>query len=205
MQKGKSIISIPLFLGMMLSIAIHSGALYSNTLFSAPQPQLKSGRRVVQLNLLSSRTTVMNSSNTEMKAVDSVDHEPLPEPAPAPAPATEAGVKRASMESEEQILNPPADPGIPTAARIRTGTTPAYPYLSQLRGEEGVVLLSIEVLATGKAGRIEMLKSSGYRRLDRAAIEAAQCADYIPARALGRSIDSQLLQPMTFKLTDPDE
>ena len=199
MQKGKSIITLPLFIGMMLSIAVHSGVLYGNRFNVQAQPQLQSGRRVVLLSL----PAVPASDPAADKRINSEnlrDPQPLNRPSPSPELIEKVSDETDSTAAEEQVADAPADEGITSAARIRSGTIPSYPRLSQLHGEEGVVLLSIEVLDTGKAGRVEVLKSSGYRRLDRAAVTAAQTADYIPARRLGRSIDSQLIQPMSFEL-----
>lgn len=198
MQKGKSIISLPLFIGMVLSIAIHSGALYGNSLHAQAQPQLQSGRRVVQLTFPSSLSTG-SSSDEQVSSEIRHDQQPLHQPPSLPEPAEEHD-QTDSAPVEEQVANSPADEGVTSAARISSGTIPSYPRFSQLRGEEGTVLLSIEVLATGKAGRIEVLKSSGYQRLDRAAVKSAQDADYIPAHKLGRRVDSQLIQPMSFEL-----
>ena len=51
---------------------------------------------------------------------------------------------------------------------------PEFPYLARKLGYQGNVLLSIEVLPSGKAGEVAVLRSSGYDVLDNAAVSAAE-------------------------------
>ena len=60
-----------------------------------------------------------------------------------------------------------------------TGTTgrrpaPTYPPESLRAQEQGTVLLLIEVDSDGHVGRVTITESSGYRRLDQAAVEAVK-------------------------------
>lgn len=50
---------------------------------------------------------------------------------------------------------------------------PVYPALSRRLGEEGRVLLRVWVGPQGRTERVEVKESSGYQRLDQAAVEAA--------------------------------
>ena len=54
---------------------------------------------------------------------------------------------------------------------------PAYPLLAIRQGAQGQVLLLVEVLTDGRAGRIELEKSSGHAALDAAAINAVGQVD----------------------------
>lgn len=51
---------------------------------------------------------------------------------------------------------------------------PNYPEASRSRGEQGEVLLKVEVLANGRVGQLEVDKSSGYARLDEAALRTVR-------------------------------
>lgn len=64
---------------------------------------------------------------------------------------------------------------------IRT-PTPIYPRTARSRGQQGVVLLSVEVLANGRTGQILVKKSSGYNLLDRAALDTVRTWQFEPAR-----------------------
>ncbi|GEM_PF-1818416 len=51
---------------------------------------------------------------------------------------------------------------------------PRYPYAARRMQAQGRVLLAIEVLPSGKAGRVEVQRSSGYDILDSAAVSAVK-------------------------------
>ncbi|TFH15050.1 MAG: TonB family protein, partial [Lentisphaerales bacterium] len=53
-----------------------------------------------------------------------------------------------------------------------------YPVGSKKRGEEGSVRLRVQVDARGRATLVEVVESSGFSALDRAAVHAAEAARY---------------------------
>jgi protein TonB len=77
---------------------------------------------------------------------------------------------------------------------------PEYPFYSRRHGEEGTVVVDVEVLAAGKPGRIEVVTSSGHEHLDQAAVDALKGAAYIPARRAGVPITTTKRFAFTFKL-----
>ena len=79
---------------------------------------------------------------------------------------------------------------------------PAYPRFSRIHGEEGTVVLLVEVLADGNPGKIKIETSSGYRRLDRAAIKAVGRTRFIPGKIDGRAVDSTQRIAFRFDLHD---
>lgn len=48
-----------------------------------------------------------------------------------------------------------------------------FPLRSQLRGQAGIVYLDVEIDRSGRVANTELVRSSGYRLLDRAARESA--------------------------------
>jgi TonB family protein len=58
---------------------------------------------------------------------------------------------------------------------------PVYPDAAQDRGEQGDVLLEIQVGSNGRPRKIRMKQSCGYEDLDNAAIESAANWHYVPA------------------------
>lgn len=48
-----------------------------------------------------------------------------------------------------------------------------FPLRSQLRGQAGIVQLDVEIDRSGRVASTELVRSSGYRLLDRAARESA--------------------------------
>jgi len=77
---------------------------------------------------------------------------------------------------------------------------PEYPILSRKRGEEGRVIIEIEISAKGKVLRAEIVKSSSYPRLDRAALEAVKIAVFNPASEFGIPVESELKVAYRFQL-----
>jgi TonB family protein len=58
---------------------------------------------------------------------------------------------------------------------------PAYPDSAQLGGEQGDVLVGVNVSSSGKPRRLRIDKSSGFNDLDNAAAEAVAQWRFIPA------------------------
>lgn len=80
---------------------------------------------------------------------------------------------------------------------------PRYPRYSRRHGEEGTVVLSVEIRADGQRGKIEIVSSSGYSRLDWAAVQALERATFIPARVGDKPVSSRKRVAFTFRLEDP--
>lgn len=57
---------------------------------------------------------------------------------------------------------------------------PVYPALSQRRGEQGRVVLRVTISPHGRAEQVRVLHSSGYARLDQAAVDAVEPARFRP-------------------------
>lgn len=139
--------------------------------------------------------------------------EPTPKPKPKPlpkAPPSERAVK--APEPEPPPTPPVAQPAEPKPAapapvvppRADAGQisnpAPAYPSLSRRLREEGLVVLEILIRADGSVGEIKLKASSGFKRLDEAAINAVKRWRYQPATQGGQAIDFWYEQPLEFNL-----
>lgn len=92
------------------------------------------------------------------------------------------------------------DPVVQPAAYV-VPPAPAYPTASRRNQERGSVTLRVQVLANETLGFIDVKTSSGFPRLDAAAVEAVKRARFSAARTKsGKSVDSVLIVPITFKL-----
>jgi TonB family protein len=81
---------------------------------------------------------------------------------------------------------------------------PEYPDDARLHGEEGTVMLLVTVAADGTVKRVTVSASSGYDDLDESALETVRDRwKFAPARAGGGAIESSVLVPIRFMLTDP--
>ena len=58
---------------------------------------------------------------------------------------------------------------------------PSYPPVARRRGYEGMVMLSVNVLADGSVGELRIKDTSGYSILDRAAVRAVKKWKFKPA------------------------
>ncbi len=79
---------------------------------------------------------------------------------------------------------------------------PDYPAESRRRGEEGVVRLSLRVGIDGQVEAAEVSVSSGFPRLDSAAVEAARRWRFRPATQGGLPVAATLPTAVHFRLTD---
>lgn len=77
---------------------------------------------------------------------------------------------------------------------------PSYPSRSRQLREQGRVLLDVYILPDGTVGEIRLRESSGFPRLDRAALEAVRGWRYVPARRGGEAIPYWYVQPINFTL-----
>jgi protein TonB len=69
---------------------------------------------------------------------------------------------------------------------------PSYPALSQRLGEEGVVIFNLHVDSTGRVLSFELRESSGYPRLDKAAIDAVRTWRRVDRRFLNLRLTQSL-------------
>jgi len=63
-------------------------------------------------------------------------------------------------------------------------------------------VLRVRVRADGSPDRLHVLRSSGYRALDQAAMKAVGQWRFDPARQAGGPIDAEVTVPVTFRLDD---
>jgi protein TonB len=77
---------------------------------------------------------------------------------------------------------------------------PAYPSRSRRLGEEGTVILRVELSETGTVGAVRVKTSSGFPRLDEAALAAVRGWRCSPAQRNGQAVAATALQPFKFVL-----
>ncbi|GIK25401.1 MAG: protein TonB [Betaproteobacteria bacterium] len=112
-------------------------------------------------------------------------------PPPPPAPAAEA---------------PPPKPAGPVtlsaelAVSCPERSAPAYPPISRRLGEVGKVVLRVELDEQGNVSATRVATSSGFARLDEAALAAVKTWRCNPARRDGQPVRAVALQPFKFVL-----
>lgn len=118
---------------------------------------------------------------------------PRPEPAPAAAP----------VEAPVEAPRPPPPPPLVQPrfnADYLDNPKPPYPSISRRMGEEGEVRLRVLVDAAGNAQQVELERSSGYPRLDAAALETVKRWRFVPARQGEQTIPATVIVPIQFTL-----
>lgn len=88
------------------------------------------------------------------------------------------------------------------AAQGLANPAPRYPYMARRRGQEGRVILRVQVNAAGHAEAVSIWQSSGYRVLDDAALDAVRKWRFIPAHRAGKPVSGLVEVPVAFKLTN---
>lgn len=119
---------------------------------------------------------------------------PPPQPAPIieapaapPAPASTRSAGPVALGGELSVACPERNP-------------PRYPPLSRRMGEEGTVVLQVELDEQGKVRTARIATSSGFERLDAAALEAVRSWQCRPAHRDGQTVRAVALQPFKFIL-----
>ncbi len=136
-------------------------------------------------------------------AVAQPEPSPLPGAAPSPAPAqaapssnpAPAAVPAAASSASASAAPAPAKVELPSAsADYLNNPKPAYPPLSRRLREEGQVVLRVLIETDGSAAKAEIRSSSGYERLDQAALRTVLKWRYLPAKRNG------VPEPMWFNV-----
>lgn len=77
---------------------------------------------------------------------------------------------------------------------------PEYPLQAYRDREEGTVLVGVHVDEAGKAAAVHVVKRSGSRELDEAAVAAVRQWTFEPAIRGGRAVASDVEVPVTFRI-----
>lgn len=102
-----------------------------------------------------------------------------PAPAAAAAPAIEAATIAAAPPAPAKVELPSSD------AAYLNNPKPSYPALSRRLGEQGKVVVRVLIGADGTAQQAEIRTSSGYARLDQAALATVRSWRYAPGKRGG--------------------
>lgn len=78
------------------------------------------------------------------------------------------------------------------------GPRPIYPPDSELYGEKGEVVCLLHIDVEGKVTLVELLSTSGYKRLDRSALDGLKRWRFQPALENGRPVACKLRHKVSF-------
>jgi protein TonB len=105
------------------------------------------------------------------------------------------------------VAPPAADPGPPapitppdaSAASLKN-PSPRYPLESRREHEEGTVRLRVVITVDGHVKDIDVARSSGFDRLDKAALDAVRRWKFQPGSQAGRPVEAMGFLNIPFKL-----
>jgi protein TonB len=118
-------------------------------------------------------------------------------------PATASATITATITATSPAATSPAPAKVelPThVAAYLQNPKPDYPALSVRRGEQGQVVLNVLIGIDGKAQKAEIAKSSGFERLDAAALATVQRWRYVPGKRGGVPEEMWFKVPLAFVL-----
>jgi len=158
-------------------------------------------------------TPEMPTPPPEPSPTPEVETMPAPESTPAPArpkPAPRRQEQRHlshSAAGAAAALAGAASHGatngpLSSHASYLSNPKPDYPEEARRRRQQGVVLVSVEVGADGRASEVALARSSGFPLLDEAAVQAVRRWMFDPARATGLPVPSRVEVPVRFSLAD---
>lgn len=128
----------------------------------------------------------------------------LAAPVPEPSPESVVEQVRESAPVAEAPLAPkPAGP-VTLSSELSVScpklTPPEYPAISRRMGEEGKLVLRVELDESGRIDDAKVINSSGYERLDAAALTAVKSWQCNPSLRNGQPVRAVALQPFNFVL-----
>jgi protein TonB len=140
---------------------------------------------------------------------------PRPEPRliSSPRPSASAMQTPPQPVHEQPVADPtPSAPPAPAAAAPVTppnfvaayldNPPPEYPRASKSLGETGVVQLQVLVTMQGRAGQVRVYKSSGFPRLDQAAVDVVRKWRFVAARQGEQVVEAWVQVPINFQMDE---
>lgn len=150
----------------------------------------------------------MELPQTEPSAIEAGDTDYAPEPFDAidiPEPSIEpSAIPAPSQEASRAVPSAPPHASIQAhliaPAKPKSAIKPEYPPASRRDGEQGDVKLEIEVDERGLPSSARVVSSSGWQRLDEAALKAVRKARFIPAKSEGGNVPSKAVITLSFRI-----
>jgi TonB family protein len=116
-------------------------------------------------------------------------------------PARDILKDRSSTETKQSFLDSQGFNSVKKAIPIYDkNPSPEYPLIARRRGFQGTVVLEVMVKPNGRVGELRVLKSSGYKVLDRTASASVRDWIFKPAIKGNEKIEMWVRVPVWFQL-----
>ena len=195
----------------LLWLALHS---LSTPPLSGPSEHLILASVVAEIpNMPATRPAPAPTQLTQRPHAQALPQTTAAPTAPAPVAATAAAESTPSANTATASPAPPSAqaPSVRTAspaavvlpssdADYLNNPAPVYPRMSRRMGEQGKVLVRVLISADGRAEHAEIRTSSGYARLDEAALDTVKRWRYVPGKRAGTAEAMWFNVPVRFVL-----
>lgn len=205
-----------LFFAVIIALAIHAGFAFTH-IYTAPRPvyfKAKDYGRLI-ISMVSTRTPEVVPVVKKKKKVIVEEKKKIIKPVNKSTPIPKREIVKETT-TLENIVTEPVSPSVKAVStssvpmetvkvtlavpRYGENKPPVYPAIARRRGYEGVVMLSAEVLIDGTVGNLKIKKSSGYKILDRSALETVRKWKFEPGREMGYPVTMYVEVPVRFVL-----
>lgn len=159
-----------------------------------PAPVIAANRTVQTDSMQTRSATPALAATATPPAPTTIAAAPLAES----APVNQGKDKAATSAPASETVTPPQ-----FHAAYLNNPQPDYPLLSRKLQEEGRVVLQVRVSSAGLPLDIQLRQSSGFSRLDQAALQKIREWRFVPARLGSNDIEGTVLVPLTFRLSQP--
>ena len=135
--------------------------------------------------------------------------QPLAIADPTPSPNAPTGLVTPALPATPmaEVAAAPAAPPAPPVVQLPSSNAdylqnpkPAYPALSKRLGEQGKVIVRVLIGTDGVPQKAEMRQSSGFERLDQAALNTVLKWRYVPGKRGGVAMEMWFNVPINFVL-----
>jgi periplasmic protein TonB len=159
-----------------------------------PQPIVKQQKTIIK-----QQQPVPKPVAVEQQVAQPVATEVPPTPA---APIVVAKAPEVLEPPQPKIIAEPVIEPPRFGAAYLHNPAPDYPQMARRLGQQGRVLLKVLVAENGIAETVALATSSGFEKLDQAAIEAVKKWSFIPAKRSNEAISAYVLVPVKFSLNN---
>jgi protein TonB len=193
--------------GLLFVVALHAAALYglwSHRLLPMPQDAA-----TLFVNLIAPPPPPRVEPVPKREPPRSRPEEkPQPRQVVAEAPVTSPADLVAPPPLSTPVITAPVEPratgpvtlGAELSVSCPERTAPNYPMLARRMNETGTAVLRVELDEQGHVAAARIATSSGYARLDDAALAAVKTWRCTPAQRNGQPVRAVALQPFKFVL-----
>lgn len=200
----------PRLLAFVLIAALHLGALALLMVARAPVPQAE--QQPIMVTFIAAPPQPAPEPPTPPP--EPVKPRPQPKmvatPRPSPSPIQVPPIEE-TPEAPAAVETPAPAPPAPLAeapvippnfvAAYLNNPGPSYPQTSVRLREQGTVMLLVRVNAGGTADQVTVEKSSGFSRLDDAAVDVVKKRwKFVPAQQAGKPVAAWVRIPVAFEL-----